>query len=78
MNNQTHKFICNFETHKGTATLYVPMTLLNFTKGKHLGTTFPSSTQHMWHYNLSVSEGKSFSSKHRKVVSFHSDLYVNS
>ena len=42
MNIQTHNIICNYETDKGIATLYVPVTLINFSKGKHLGTTFPS------------------------------------
>ena len=42
MNIQTHKFICNSETDKGIATIQVPATLFNVSKGKHLGTAFPS------------------------------------
>ena len=41
-NIQTHKFICNYETDKGIPTIHVPATLFNFSKGKHLGTAFPS------------------------------------
>ena len=42
MNIQTHNIICNYETDKGIATIQVPVTLFNISKGKHLGTTFPS------------------------------------
>ena len=42
MNIQTHNIICNYETDKGIATIQVPATLFNVSKGKHLGTAFPS------------------------------------
>ena len=42
LKTQTHKFISNYDTNKGVATIHVPATLFNFSKGKHLGTTFPS------------------------------------
>ena len=42
MNIQTHNIICNYETDKGIATIQVPVTLFNISKGKPLGTAFPS------------------------------------